>query len=300
MAYRHRSDQARVSGGWTTGRWLGHWLHTHRRVRPSTRRSYAGHIRLYLTPALGRIPLDELAAHDIQAMIDQVIAQHARTGRPITPATVTRLHATLRAALNSAMRHGLIATNPATLVELPPHARPHPVVWTAGRVAASQALGERPALAVWTADQLRQFLTHTEHDPMHTMWRLIAFTGLRRGEACGLRWVNVDLDTEQFTVVQQLVEDNGAAVASAPKSAASRRVLALNHETAAALARLHERQQAAGTVGTYVFTDAWRDVTRSPHDGLTSASPMAKLNHIRVFPQLKRWAPGGSNPEPAD
>ena len=73
VAYRRRSDQARVGGGWTTGRWLGHWLHTHRRVRPSTRRSYAGHIRLYLAPALGRIPLDELAAHDIQAMLVLVL-----------------------------------------------------------------------------------------------------------------------------------------------------------------------------------------------------------------------------------
>lgn len=235
---------------------MSHWLDTHRRIRASTHRSYAGHIRLYLAPALGRIPLDELSAHDIQATIDNVIDTHARTGTPITPATVTRLHATLRAALSSAMRHGLIPANPASLVELPRRPSPHPVVWTEGRVAAWRSLGERPAVAVWTAEQLRQFLARTEHHPMHTMWRLIAFTGLRRGEACGLRWVDVDLETEQFTVVQQLVEDNGAAIASAPKSAASRRVLALDYDTATALARLRERQHAADTLGSYVFTDA--------------------------------------------
>jgi len=254
-AYRRRSDQACIAGAWTTGRWLGHWLHTNQRVRASTRRSYAGHIRLYLAPTLGRIPLDELTAHDIQTMIDNVITQHTRIGRPITPATLARLHATLRSALNSARRHGLLTTNPATLIELPPRVRPHPVVWTPGRVTAWRALGERPAVAVWTADQLREFLTHTERHPMHTMWRLIGFTGLRRGEACGLRWVDVDLETEQFTVVQQLVEDNGTAVTSAPKSAASRRVLALDNSTSALLARLRERQLTAGTLGAYVFTD---------------------------------------------
>jgi hypothetical protein len=46
---------------------------------------------------------------------------------------LARIRATLRAALNAAIREGLISANPARLVELPAPARPHPVVWTAPR-----------------------------------------------------------------------------------------------------------------------------------------------------------------------
>jgi integrase len=71
-------------------------------------------------------------------------------------------------------------------------------------------------VAVWTAHQLNEFLAHTAGLPLHIMWRLIALTGLRRGEACGLRWVDVDLDAVQFTVAQQLVEVGGTITVGAP------------------------------------------------------------------------------------
>lgn len=127
-AYRRRGDQACIAGGWTTGRWLGHWLQTHHRVRASTRRSYASHIRLYLAPTLGRIPLDELTAQDIQTMIDDVIAQHTRVGRPITPATVARLHATLRIALKS--RCAMACSPPTPPPSSSYHRTPGPIPWS--------------------------------------------------------------------------------------------------------------------------------------------------------------------------
>lgn len=86
-AFRRRSGDARVAGSWTTGRWLTYWLQTHRAIRASTHRSYESHLRLYLMPALGRIPLDELSSLDVQAMIDAVIRSHAQAGTPICPAT---------------------------------------------------------------------------------------------------------------------------------------------------------------------------------------------------------------------
>jgi hypothetical protein len=40
------------------------------------------------------------------------------------------VRATLRSALNDAIREGLITTNPAALVKLPPGKRPKAYVWT--------------------------------------------------------------------------------------------------------------------------------------------------------------------------
>jgi integrase len=149
----------------------------------------------------------------------------------------------------------LIPTNPAALVQLPPRLKPHPIVWTPARVEAWRATGQRPAVAVWTADHLRTFLHRTRREPLNPLWRLVALTGLRRGEACGLRWSDVDLGAAEFAVVQQLVEENGVAVPSAPKSVASRRVLALDPTTAHALHRHRIQQRLAGISGDYVFTD---------------------------------------------
>ncbi|WP_165975536.1 hypothetical protein [Actinomadura rubrisoli] len=44
---------------------------------------------------------------------------HEKTKRPLTAATLDRIRATLRAALNAALRQGLIEENPASLVVLP-------------------------------------------------------------------------------------------------------------------------------------------------------------------------------------
>src|SRR5689334_11825432 len=52
----------------------------------------------------------------------------------------------------------------------------------------------RLATPVWTATELRAFLDFVRSDRLYPMFRLLAMTGVRRGEACGLRWHDVDLE----------------------------------------------------------------------------------------------------------
>jgi hypothetical protein len=63
-------------------------------------------------------------------MFSAVIRDETVLGRPVSPATLHRIHATLRAALNGAVRAGLITVNPGRFPELPRAARPQPQVWT--------------------------------------------------------------------------------------------------------------------------------------------------------------------------
>jgi len=86
-----------------------------------------------------------------QAMFTAIIRQHQALGTPGSAATLTRIRATLRAALNAAIRRGLISENPAAKAELPRARRPRAVVWTPYRVAQWRRSGERPAVAVWTS-----------------------------------------------------------------------------------------------------------------------------------------------------
>jgi hypothetical protein len=61
--------------------------------RASTSRGYAAHVRSYLAPYLGGIPLAALAAGDVQAMFTAVIRDEGVLGRPASAATLHRVHA---------------------------------------------------------------------------------------------------------------------------------------------------------------------------------------------------------------
>jgi len=243
---------APASAGWTTGGWLSYWASTRQSLRAATLRSYAGRLRLYLLPGLEKIPLATLTASDVRALFTRVITDHELAGRPMSTTSLMRLHATLRTALNAAIREGIITANPARWVELPQQRRPHPVVWTRSRVLAWQQTGERPAVAVWTVTQTATFLQATADDPLFPLFHLVALRGLRRGEAVGLRWSEVDLETQSLTVCQ-LQETDGALRISPPKSAASNREIALDAGTTDVLRRLREAQAASGVPEGWVF-----------------------------------------------
>jgi integrase len=119
---------------------------------------YRDHIDRYLIPSIGRITLADLTARRLQACFDLLARQRTRKRTLIAPATVDRVRATLRSALNATVREGLIAANPLAQVRLARPVRPHPVIWTDARVAAWRRDGIRPPVAVWTLRQLITFL----------------------------------------------------------------------------------------------------------------------------------------------
>ena len=255
------SPSAGPEPGLSTGEWLGRWLASRVSLRASTARSYAAHMRGYLVPYLGGIPLAALTAGDVQAMFTAVIRDETALGRPVSAATLHRIHATLRAALNGAVRAGLIGVNPGRFPELPRAARPRPQVWTPALTERWQQDGWRPAVGVWTAAQTAEFLRQVRGHRLYALFHLVALRGLRRGEAAGLRWSDLDLDAGTLTVTGQLQQLGGRLVAGPPKSDAGRRVIALDKTTIAALREHRSRQQAErGAAGTrwaetgYVFT----------------------------------------------
>jgi hypothetical protein len=91
------SLRAGPEAGLLTGEWLGRWLGSRVSLRASTARSYGAHMRGYLVPYLGAIPLASLSAADVQGMFAAVMRDEAALGRPVSAATVHCIHATLRA-----------------------------------------------------------------------------------------------------------------------------------------------------------------------------------------------------------
>ena len=161
------------------------------------------------------------------------------------PATRLRIKATLRAALNDAIGQQILTFNPAAHVELDPVRKPKALVWTDARVAKWEQTGEKPSpVMVWTPEQTGAFLDFVAEDRLYAMWHLIAFRGLRRGEACGQPWSETNLDDHSLTVSAQLVQDGWEVETSEPKTDSGFRVVALDDDTVSVLKRHREQQDA--------------------------------------------------------
>ncbi|MBS2534222.1 site-specific integrase [Catenulispora sp. NF23] len=243
--------------------WLRRWLASRLSLRAETARSYGGHIDDYLVPYLGQVLLAELNRSRVQAMFTQIAVAEGMTGRPVSAATLHRIHATLRAALNEAVRVGLIPMNPAVGVELPSATRPRPMVWTPERVAAWRRDGTRPTVPVWTPTQTAAFLAFVREHRLYALFHLVALTGLRRGEVCGLCWTDVNLDAGVLSVARQRCQTAGRVAVAPPKSRAGVREVALDHTAVTALRQHRYRQQIERAVAGqpcvesgYVFTFA--------------------------------------------
>ncbi|MEV7045547.1 site-specific integrase [Amycolatopsis sp. NPDC051061] len=91
---------------------------------------------------------------------------------------------------------------------------------------------------------------------MYVLYLAVALLGLRRGEASGLRWCDLDLDAAVVQVSHQVQDRGGRTVVCPPKTEASVRTLALDHGLVAALRALRSQQRAQGGEPVeFLFTD---------------------------------------------
>lgn len=272
--------------GLLVGVWLNRWLASRLSIRPETRRSYGEFIRNYLDPYLGRMLVSQVQTDDVQRMFASIILVHEEAGRPLTPATVQRIYATVRAAFNAAVRAGLIQVNPARGVELPVCRPVRAVVWTEERVEAWRRDGTRPVVAVWTAAQTAAFLRSIKDHRQYALFHLVALRGLRRAEVCGLRWEDFDLDRAELRVARQVQRRGGKLVESEPKSKTSSRTLALDHTTVSAL-RQHRHRQ---TQERLAASPRWREGGWVHLPGRTTNRPGRLDSRVRKTARPQRPA----------
>jgi integrase len=190
------------------------WIHelaAGDQVRPHTLASYGYAVR-WADETMGNIKLRDLSRFDIQ----RAIASSSGLG----PSSIRTRHSGLRVALQYAMDQGLIAGNPAMRIPLP-HIH-------------------RREMRTLNESELHQLLAAAEDPSWRCLWVLLSSTGLRIGEALGLRWRHVDLDRRWLQVVASLSRANGGWILHEPKSARSRRMIYLSHTVAE---QLHIRRR---------------------------------------------------------
>jgi integrase len=202
----------------TVGEYLSRWLETwtRPRLRPRTFESYTWLLERYVMPQLGTLWLGQLSPADIQDLYNRMLAQG------LSARTVRYVHAVLRSALAKAVRLNLLVRNPADLTEPP-------------RLTRREMKALSPAEA-------ETFLGAARADRWYALWLLLVTSGLRPGEALGLKWSDVARNRVQ--VQRVLVPTRkGSWRLEEPKTDRSRRVVVLPDSVARAL-QTHRRLQA--------------------------------------------------------
>lgn len=207
------------------------WLQDKPNLRATTRRSYEGHIRNYVIPNFGWIKMHELRAEHIAHAIRQC---------PAGPTTKQRIRATIKSCLSSAVKQGVIADNPAKHVELAPPTRERVEPWTDAEVAhwrKTSSLPDGPRF--WPPALTGQFLDAIADHEQYAVFHVLAYRGLRRGEVCGLRAIDVELDGPHpaLHIRKTLARVKGELIEGPPKSRAGRRTVPLDPGTVSVMRR---------------------------------------------------------------
>ncbi len=202
----------------TTEQFLTHWLQETVRptIRASTYEAYEWRVRVHLIPSLGRIPLQQLTPQHVQSFINHKLESG------LSPHTVSDIHGVLRHALNQAVKWNLAARNVAALVDKPRFVQPQ--------------------MRYLTPEQAKALLSAVKGDRLEAFYSVAVPLGLRRGEALGLRWEDVDFDKGLLHVRQALQRVGGKLQFTEPKTRTSRRSINLPQICVAAL-RAHRIRQ---------------------------------------------------------
>ena len=172
----------------TVGAFLHRWLEFKKtELRPRSYESYEHLVRAHLLPGLERIRLAKLTPFDVSAWFRRHHAEGAGAR------TIQYARSVLRAALNKALRWELVARNAAALSDAPRH----------------EAREIRPL----SPQQAKTLLVSVAGHRLEALITVAVGLGLRRGEALGLRWRDVDLKAGTLSVRHTLERSGGDAAA---------------------------------------------------------------------------------------
>ncbi len=195
------------AGRLTVAEHLKQWLDGYVKTNCSLRTldGYQSIIEHHLIPALGHIKLKSLQTPAIQAY-------YGKACETLSARTVHKQHRVLSQSLKYAVRQGYLGRNPCELVDAP---SPHK------KTMRTLTQAEVEALLDTAADNHHYPIIYTA-----------VSTGLRQAELLGLRWRDIDLDMLSISVSQVLYKRRGICVFKEPKTAHSRRRVAMTPKLA--------------------------------------------------------------------
>jgi integrase len=256
----------------TLGGFADEWIRRQEgRVRPTTHTLYATYLRLHVQPRLGRRRLQAITVDDVAALIvsmqngTRFVQRDGRvvqeTGKPFAAWTVRGVLVVLGRLFASAVREGLIPSNPVTKLE-----------------RGERPKTERREFPSLDREAVQKLIAATP-TRYRTLVALSLLTGLRQSEALALRWQDVDTKAGVVQVRWQLSR-RGELVE--PKTKAARREVPIPPSLGKALAA-HQLASRYSKPTDYVFASEtggplhYRNIVRR---GLDKAIEETGLPHL--------------------
>ena len=242
--------------------WIEHEAPKGKPGRPpladTTLRGYRSNIENHIIPALGNRKVGELTVAELDRFAN------AKLKEGLAPSTVNRFRETLRSALSTAVRQDRLTRNVARY---------------GGGVGT-----ESPPVDRFSDDELARILEAARDQHFYPVILTLARTGLRAGEACGLRWRDVTFSgpRPRLSVVWQLDKWGGLV---RPKSPTARRTVPLRAEVVVALEQWRDQQA--------VWADRIGEEWGNPHDLVfttRTGGPVWTRNVSRAFTRVQRAA----------
>jgi integrase len=218
---------------------------------------YEHTLLVHVAPLIGALPVQRVQPVTIDALYAN-LREHGHSEHAIH-----RCHQRLRQVFDYAVKRRIVSVNPMYAIDAPTM-RPQPPT-------------------VLTAPQIQRFLTIAAHDGYNPLWLLLVQTGLRRGEALGVRWQDIDLDKGKLRVRQCVESLRGNPHIQTPKSKAALRTITLFPESIAAL-RAHRTRQLERRLIAIEWED--NDLVFCTGEG----KPIAPTNALRALRRIREAA----------
>lgn len=214
---------------------------------------------------IAALQIGRLGAADVEQFILRLRA------KGLSSSTIRQTDTVLRQVLDTAVRDGLLSANPVAGLK-------RPTVVTA----------EARALTVAEVADLLAAASGSRYEPL---LRVLAATGMRRGEALALRWSDIDLDRRLLTVRGTLTRTKSGLRVQPPKTERSRRTIPVSTATVEVLQTVLDAQNAAREVcglswveNGLVFTTEFGQPTdpRNASRAMTIAANRAGLEGVGI------------------
>ena len=204
-------------------------------VKPSTREGYESILRKWLIPEFGDVPVTAIQWHDLESFKSRLLDQD------LQPSTVRNILNVVTPVLATAVRDGVIQSNPARELLKPRSAK----IFEAAFATPEEVL----KIAAELGGQDRLLVTFA------------AFSGLRAGECSGLQVRDLDLAAQRVTVRRAVTEVHGALEVTTPKNGKSRTV-PIPSFLAEQLANHLKSRPFEHEAQAHVFTDSFGGIRR--------------------------------------
>ena len=213
---------------YTVAQWLQTWydLYAKQNIRESTQIQYSYFMNQLVIPQIGEVPLSQLTGLRLQILYQDLringrVHSQKRASSGLSPKTVRSVHMFLHAALEQAVRAGIIAKNP-TMECKPPKL-------------------DRKEMKVIQPEQIGDYLQAAAERNVLPLFFLELTTGLRRGELLALLWSDLDPQNRSVSVTKSVSRLNGKLVVSQPKTHNSIRVLPVSQQAVELLVEEHKK-----------------------------------------------------------